>query len=266
MNTNPENARASLGTGLPWSSATSFHAIERRSRTVAKYPGPSLRALVTMATGFIGRHCIVILAALTAIAASAAEVSVVGVVGDKAAVLVIDGAEPRTVRVGQKFNGVAVIAVTGHGATLEFDGKRRVLPLGPHVRGPGTAAASGAATVKLAADTRGHFVVEGQINGGAVRMLVDTGATLVSLPNAEARRLGIDYTKGERGHSKTANGVATVYRVRLDTVRVGDIELHNVDALVHEGAGLDIALLGMSFLARVEMRREAEILTLTKRF
>ena len=187
-------------------------------------------------------------------------------IGDKAAVLVIDGAAPRTIRVGQKVNGVTVIAVTGQGATLEFDGKRRVLALGQHVRGIGAAAPSGAATVKLAADTRGHFVVEGQINGGAVQLLVDTGATLISLPNTEARRLGIDYTKGERGRSRTANGIAIVYRVRLDTVRIGDIELHNVDALVHEGAGLDIALLGMSFLARVEMRREGEIMTLTKRF
>ena len=195
----------------------------------------------------------------------AAEVSVVGVVGDKAAVLVIDGAEPRTVRVGQKLNGVTVIAVTKQGATLEFDGKRRALALGQHVRGEGPAA-SGAGSVTLAADARGHFVTEARVNGAPIRFLVDTGATLISLPYAEARRLGIDTSKAPRGTAMTANGATLVYQVKLDTVRVGGVELHNVDALVHQGPGLDIALLGMSFLNRVEMLREGERLTLTKRF
>lgn len=207
-----------------------------------------------------------LLAALTAFPALAADVSVVGVVGDKAAVLVIDGAEPRTVRAGQKLNGVTVIAVTRQGATLEFDGKRRTLALGQHVRAGATAAPAGPAAVTLAADTRGHFLTEAQVNGAPVRFLVDTGATLISLPYADAHRLGIDTAKAPRGTAMTANGAALVYRVKLDTVRLGGVELHNVDALVHHGPGLDVALLGMSFLNRVEMLREGERLTLTKRF
>ena len=195
----------------------------------------------------------------------AAEVSVVGVVGDKAAVLVIDGAEPRTVRVGQKLNGVTVIAVTKQGATLDFDGKRRTLALGQHVRGE-AAASGGAGSVTLAADARGHFVTDAQVNGAPIRFLVDTGATMISLPYAEARRLGIDVSKAPRGTAMTANGATLVYQVKLDTVRVGGVELHNVDALVHQGPGLEFALLGMSFLSRVEMLREGERLTLTKRF
>jgi aspartyl protease family protein len=59
--------------------------------------------------------------------------------------------------------------------------------------------------------------------------------------------------------------VARVYRVKLDTVRVGDITLNNVDALVHESE-MPFVLLGMSFLNRVEMRREGTDLTLTKRY
>ena len=174
-------------------------------------------------------------AILSAGLALAAEVSVVGVVGDKAAVLVIDGAEPRTVRVGQKLNGVTVIAVTRQGATLDFDGKRRALALGQHVRGEASAAPGGAASVTLAADARGHFVTEAQVNGAPIRFLVDTGATLISLPYAEARRLGIDTSKAPRGTAMTANGATLVYQVKLDTVRVGGVELHNVDALVHQG-------------------------------
>lgn len=53
--------------------------------------------------------------------------------------------------------------------------------------------------------------------------------------------------------------------MRLDSVRVGGIELREVDAIVIE-QGLPVALLGMSFLNRVEMKREGETLTLTRRF
>ena len=225
-----------------------------------------------MATGFMKRHSSGVAAALSAAAAilfaglpCAAEVSVVGVIGDNAAVLIIDGAEPCTVRVGQKLNGVTVIAVTKQGATLEFDGKRRALALGQHVRGEASAA-GGAGSVTLAADARGHFVTDAQVNGAPIRFLVDTGATLISLPYSEARRLGIDTSKAPRGTAMTANGATLVFRVKLDTVRIGGVELHNVDALVLQGQGLDVALLGMSFLNRVEMLREGERLTLTKRF
>ena len=64
---------------------------------------------------------------------------------------------------------------------------------------------------------------------------------------------------------QTANGTATAYRVKLDTVRLGDITLNNVDALVHD-QDMPWVLLGMSFLNRVEMRREGSNLTLIKRF
>jgi aspartyl protease family protein len=119
--------------------------------------------------------------------------------------------------------------------------------------------------VTLTADTRGHFVVEGQVNGGAVRFLVDTGATTIALSSADAMRLGIDYRKGQRGLVGTANGTAAAYRVKLDTVQVGGIVANNVDAAVLEG-NLPIALLGMSFLNRMDMKREGQTMVLIKRF
>jgi aspartyl protease family protein len=64
----------------------------------------------------------------------------------------------------------------------------------------------------------------------------------------------------------TANGQVRVYRVKLDSVQVGDLVIHNVDGIVHAGDGLDIALLGMSFLNRTEMRREGANLMLVKRY
>jgi aspartyl protease family protein len=120
--------------------------------------------------------------------------------------------------------------------------------------------------VTLSADTRGHFVTTGSINGGSVRFLVDTGATIVGLPAADARRLGIDYLHGQRGQVQTANGVAVAYRVKLDTLRIGDIEVNNVDALVSEGDTMGVTLLGMSFLNRMEMKRDGQSMTLTRRY
>ena len=105
-----------------------------------------------------------------------------------------------------------------------------------------------------------------ELDGVSVRFLVDTGATLVSMSSADATRIGISYTKGERGTTYTANGPALAYRIKLDTVKVGDITLHGVDGLVLDGEKLPVILLGMSFLNRMEMRREGTSMTLIKRY
>src|SRR5207253_7142090 len=201
---------------------------------------------------------------LACAAAGAAELSLIGVIGDKAAVLALDGGEPKTVKVGQSWRGITVLAVEKDRATVEMDGKKRVLERGQYYSGGG--AAGGRAKATLSADPRGHFFVDGAVNGVPVRFVVDTGATLVSLPRQDAERLGIDYRSGRRGTSRTANGPAPVYLVKLDSVTVGGIELHSVDALVHEGGGLDQALLGMSFLNRLEMQRDGATMTLIQRF
>jgi aspartyl protease family protein len=65
---------------------------------------------------------------------------------------------------------------------------------------------------------------------------------------------------------QTANGSATAWRVILDSVSVGGITAYNVEAVVAQAQGLDVALLGMSFLNRTEMRRDGAYMTLTKRY
>jgi aspartyl protease family protein len=192
----------------------------------------------------------------------AADITVVGLFPGKA-VLVVDGGSPKTYAVGSAVTaGVRLLAVDQAGATLENNGRREVLALGSHVNRQAPAAQVSAV---LQADERGHFFAQGMINGSPLRMLVDTGASLIALPAADARRMGIDYRKGQQGMVSTANGVAPAFRVRLDTVRIGDLELNQVDALVQE-QGLPIALLGMSFLNRTEMRRSGEQMTLTRRY
>lgn len=193
-------------------------------------------------------------------ASAAAEVVLVGVVPGKAAILAVDGAEPRTVRVGQKLGEVSVVSVGKDRAVIEAGGKRKTLLVGQY-----SAARGGRETALLSSDPRGHFFALGSVNGGPVRFVLDTGASYIVLPAAEARRLAIDYRKGQAGVTQTANGPATAWRIRLDSVRVGNIELANIDAAVVE-TGLDVSLLGMSFLNRVDMRREGQIMTLTRRF
>lgn len=199
---------------------------------------------------------------LAAGVAIAADVGVVGLFPGKA-VLVINGGTPKTYSVGAAVSdNIKLVAVNPSTATLDINGKRQAIAIGEHVN---RTAPSGPASVTLKADGRGHYMVQGQINGGSVRMLLDTGATMIALSAADAVRLGIDYRKGQPGMVNTANGTAPVYRVTLNTVKVGDIELNQVEALVQE-TGLPFALLGMSFLNRTEMQRQGELMTLTKRF
>ena len=195
-------------------------------------------------------------------AVHAAEVGVVGLFPNKA-VLVIDGAAPKTYSVGATISdGMRLVGADGSGATIEVNGRRQTIALGEYVSRGSSGERS---SVTLQADGQGHYMAQGQINGGAVRMLLDTGATMVALPAAEASRLGIDYRKGKAAYVNTANGTVPAYRVMLDTVKVGDIELNQVEGVVQEN-GLPIVLLGMSFLNRTEMRREGAQMTLTKRF
>lgn len=194
--------------------------------------------------------------------AAAADIDLVGVFPGKA-VLVVNGADPKTYSVGNTvIDGIKLTSVGTESAVLEQNGKRQTLPLGGHFN---RMAPSGPASITLSPDSQGHYLTQGQINGGTVRMLVDTGASLIAIPAGDAARLGINYKKGRQGYSSTANGVKVVYRITLDTVRIGDIQLNQVEATVHE-EGLPITLLGMSFLNRTAMRREGDLLTLSKRY
>lgn len=198
--------------------------------------------------------------------AAAADINVVGLFPDKA-VVVINGGKPRTMAVGETSpEGVRLISASSESATFEVGGKRRTLAAGEGAAIAMTPSNPGAGIVTLTADSRGHFITTGTVNGISVRFMVDTGASLVALSSVEAKRLGVNYLAGSRALTRTASGVIPVYRVKLDTVRVGDITVNNVDAVVIEGDTLPLALLGMSFLNRMEMKRDGVTMTLTKRY
>lgn len=203
-----------------------------------------------------------LMAGFWCVSAGAADVALVGLMPGKAMV-VIDGGKRQTLSIGgSSVEGVKLLAIESGAAVFEVDGKRRRTQIGQSVV---SAAPAEKPSVVLAADGQGHFFTSGSINGESMRFLVDTGATFISLGAGDARRARIDVSKGTPGMTMTANGMARVWRVQLPSVKVGNITLHNVDATVHEH-DMPIVLLGMSFLNRMEMRRDGSSLTLTQRY
>ena len=205
-----------------------------------------------------------VLALLCASGAMAQTVSMGGSLGSNA-LLVIDG-KPRSVAVGATVEGIKLVSVTGNEAVVELKGKRVVLRLGDaQVNLGGPASEGGGKQIVLTAQGGGHFHANGAINGQSVRFMVDTGATLVAMDKYEAERLGLDYKNGRRGITRTANGDMPVYATKLTSVRIGDVVVYNVDALVSP-APMPYILLGNSFLTRFQMKRENDKLTLDRRF
>jgi aspartyl protease family protein len=215
---------------------------------------------------FAKRHSILpgLVILCTAISAQATEVNVVGLFNGKAMVS-INGGKHRVMAAGETSpEGVKLIGADSATAVLEIDGKRQSLGMGKSASIP-SANGGGNQSALLAADIRGHFVTTGNINGTSARMMVDTGASMVSMGKDEAKRLGISYLNGERGMVSTANGVIPAYRVTLDTVQVGGITLNQVDGLVQE-SNMPYVLLGMSFLKRLEIKQDGTNMTLLKKY
>jgi len=206
----------------------------------------------------------VLVAVVCAGGAAAQTVSMGGSLGSNA-LLVIDG-KARTVAVGTTVEGIRLVSVTGNEAVVELKGKRVLLRLGDaQVNLGGKASEGGGKQIVLTAQTGGHFHANGAINGQSVRFMVDTGATLVAMDKYEAERLGLDYKSGRRGITRTANGDVPVYATKLASVRIGDVLVYNVDAVVTP-APMPYILLGNSFLTRFQMKRENDVMTLDLRY
>lgn len=204
-------------------------------------------------------------ALLLAQAAAAQSVSLQGMMGNRA-LLIVDGGMPRAVAPGDSYLGIKVVSTQGDQAVLEIDGVRRTLRIGdaPASVGGGATGSRGSRIV-LTAASDGHFMTLGSINGRSANFLVDTGATSVAMSAAQAERAGIDYRKGQPGLASTANGTVQSWRVRLNSVRIGDVEVFDVDASVLP-MPMPYVLLGNSFLTRFQMKRENNQLVLERRY
>lgn len=192
------------------------------------------------------------------------KVVLTGVMGSKA-LLVIDGADPKLLGSGETHAGIRLISVSGDLAVLEMGGKRTNLRVGEAPVSLGASArAGGGSKIILPMASGGHFMANGTINGRVIQMMVDTGATTIAIGASDAMRMGIDYKKGTPVRMNTANGVTQGWRVVLNSVRVGDVEIYDVEAVV--GPNMPFALLGNSFLSRFTMNRSSDVMVLERRF
>ncbi len=187
-------------------------------------------------------------------------IRVMALFADKA-MLQIDGKQ-RLLKAGQRSpEGVLLVSADARGAVIEVNGKRDKYALGSQVGGH--FAKRKVAEVQIWADSRGAYYTTGSINGRMVDMLVDTGATSVAMSEVEAKRLGISYrVSGDKTAVRTASGIARAYAVTLDQVRVGELTLRQVQAVVVEGSSPHRVLLGMSFLSRVKMEHKGNLMVL----
>jgi len=194
----------------------------------------------------------------------AQSVTLAGSMGSKA-LLVIDG-QPHTLAVGQSALGVTLLQLSDGQAQVQRGGSTALLRLGgAPARLTGTpTAANSVQEIVLPVGLGGHFTSGGAINGRPVQFMVDTGATLVAISQSEAERIGLDWRNAPQALTQTANGAVPVHRVSLSAVRVGEVEVANVEAVVMP-AQMPYVLLGNSFLGRFQMRRDNDVLRLERR-
>lgn len=202
-----------------------------------------------------------LLAATAPLAAHAQAVALSGILGPRA-LLVVDGTAPRSVAPGETHRGVTVVSVGRDEAVVDVAGQRRTVVLG--AAPVSVRSASTGQRVTLRSDQRGHFTGTGSINGQAMQYLVDTGATAVSIGQPEADRLGLAYRNGQPVLMTTANGTIQGWRLKLDSVRVGELELRAVDAVVTPQS-IPVVLLGNSFLSSFQMTRLNDEMVLERR-
>jgi len=143
----------------------------------------------------------------------------------------------------------ALSAIGAANAVAGLDVRDESAPLRAQTAISAPAPAPAVASVRKAAD--GHYWAEANVNGRAVRFLVDTGATAVALTGDDARRLGFEPSKLDYVYDVvTAEGRVKAAGVKLATVSIAGARIDDVDALVIE-KGLDTSLLGMSYLGRL---------------
>ena len=191
------------------------------------------------------------------------KITVLGLFTDKA-IIKIDGKQ-RLLTTGETTpEGITLISANSREAVLEIDGNQDTYTLGTHI-GTNYSEPAAETTVTIAPDSTGMYEVNGSINGFQVKFVVDTGATLISMNSNHAARIGLNYKlDGVESVTETASGYAKSYLVKLDKVRVGDIELRDIPGSVQEGDFPSVILLGNSFLSKVNLTRDGRILQLKK--
>ena len=243
-----------------------YCAAPRGGRCACGLAKPVPRPLLALDSSRLFASVLLLVLAWLPAGAQAESVALAGMLGGKA-LLVVGTTAPKTVAAGETHQGVKVISTSGDQAVIEQSGKQRTLRVGeaPVAVAGGMGATGRASRILLNESSGGHFMTAGQINGRAVQFMVDTGATHVAISMQDAERAGIGYKNGLPVQMTTANGMAQGFRIKLNSVRVADVEVFDVDAVVIPQA-MPFVLLGNSFLSRFQMKRDNSLMTLDKRY
>ena len=189
-------------------------------------------------------------------------VKVLGLFTDKALLQI--GDRQKIVRVGETFEGVTLESASGRGAVVVIDGRRQALGLNQSIAGNFKKPDRNG--MRIYPDPLGMYYVRGEINGRTTRFLVDTGATFVTLSGRKAKQLKIDFEQGVQSTAQTASAVVRVWQVKLDSVKIGEIVVRDINATVIPGRKPEEVLLGNSFLRHTSMQRAGSVLHIEKRF
>ena len=191
----------------------------------------------------------------------------------KNAAMVEYAGKQKMYRNGQQITAnIQLVKADPHSATFLVDGKRHELTI---QQGGFIANYSESEqtvnklnkVAKILRNNNGMYMTPGFINGVSVQFLVDTGASQVAMNERVAKQVGLLYKiDGERIPVSTAAGIVPAWRATLKKVRVGGIELRNIEALVVKGVGPGEVLLGMSFLNRVKIEDNGQIMQLIKKY
>jgi aspartyl protease family protein len=208
-------------------------------------------------------YIVMVLCLFTSRVVAAPSISVVGLFKDVVIVQLSD--QRMMLKKGKRKHGLLLISSDAKSALIEFEGEKERYYLKTGVGGQYIQPEF--SEVVIAKNAQRRYYTAGSINGLPVSFVVDTGATDIAMNRRQATKLGIDYRLvGEKGQAVTASGVTRSYFIQLERVKIGDIELKHVDAMVIDGDFPVTTLLGMSFLERVEMTEKNGVLRLRKKF
>jgi len=193
-------------------------------------------------------------------------VALTGVLGSKA-LLVIDGSTPKALAVNESHREVRLLQISGDTAVVDIKGRRQTVRLGDAPVSVGSRGGTGGAArsgrLVLIADSRGHFIDRGYINGKTMQYMVDTGASTIAIGRADADRMGLPYEQGVPVLMRTANGTAQGWRIKLDSVKLGEMEVYGMDAVVAPQS-MPYVLLGNNLLTQFQMTRRGNEMVLEK--
>jgi len=179
--------------------------------------------------------------------------------------LQIDG-KNRVIKAGKTSpEGFKLISASSKKAVIEFKGKKMTLNLNRSLSVTSFYSKTQPNTRPLVIPyIGGHYRIKGFINTKMLSFLIDTGATTVAISRDFAKRAHIKIPTNPSGSAKTANGVVDVYSVTLKRIKIGNIELRNVQASILPNLTGE-ALLGMSFLKHTNFSVKNNKMILTKK-